>query len=424
MCKILVVDDAPDYREMLRGILSDEGYAVRVATNEGEALDAVIHESFDFALVDVRLHDGGEDDESGSSLAMAFRALDPQIRVILLTRYVKAEQIVRAIRYLGVVDFIEKAPDVRERILKIIAKPQKARNETVSIQPVIATVEKSISERPYLIKLRRILAERFDAGELRTLCFDLGVDYGNLPGESKADKARELVAYLERRDRIYKLAQVGRKHRSDIPWDDILEETRQATEKFDTVGNVTQLSLALAENRSLTIRARGHYVYSEETPKILQVNIKRYVRKTDLARKDIDNLRFHIGEIGFDLWREIFTEHPEVERAYIEARAKSQSLLLLFETCREFLQLPIEFLRSETPPEYLVLQHPLARFLRNAIPKREAISPHMLALTDKLRVLIIASNTVPLIDGVDVETQKLANYLRHQDWAWFRTPGS
>jgi hypothetical protein len=51
-------------------------------------------------------------------------------------------------------------------------------------------------------RLRQILAERFDEGELRTLCFDLGIEYDDLPGKGRADKARELVAYLERRDRI------------------------------------------------------------------------------------------------------------------------------------------------------------------------------------------------------------------------------
>lgn len=76
-------------------------------------------------------------------------------------------------------------------------------------------------ERTQLTRLRRILAERFDEGELRTLCFDLGVDYDSLPGRGKAEKATDLVAYLERRERIHELVEVGRLHRSDIPWDDV-----------------------------------------------------------------------------------------------------------------------------------------------------------------------------------------------------------
>jgi hypothetical protein len=55
-------------------------------------------------------------------------------------------------------------------------------------------------------ELRRILDERFDEGELRTLAFDLQVDYDSLRGERKADKARELVAYMERHELLSELA--------------------------------------------------------------------------------------------------------------------------------------------------------------------------------------------------------------------------
>lgn len=64
--------------------------------------------------------------------------------------------------------------------------------------------------------LRVILVERFDEGELRTLCFDLEIDYDSLPGKGKADKARELLAYLERRHRISDLVEYIRARRPDI----------------------------------------------------------------------------------------------------------------------------------------------------------------------------------------------------------------
>jgi formylglycine-generating enzyme required for sulfatase activity len=53
-------------------------------------------------------------------------------------------------------------------------------------------------------ELRRKLAERFNKDELRTLCFDLGVEYENLP-ETKDGMARELVAQCERRGRLAEL---------------------------------------------------------------------------------------------------------------------------------------------------------------------------------------------------------------------------
>lgn len=64
--------------------------------------------------------------------------------------------------------------------------------------------------------LRRVLVERFDLEELRTACFDLGVDYDTLPGEGKDAKARELVLWLSRRNRLDQLAEYIRQHRPDI----------------------------------------------------------------------------------------------------------------------------------------------------------------------------------------------------------------
>jgi hypothetical protein len=57
-------------------------------------------------------------------------------------------------------------------------------------------------------KLRRTLTTCFNESELRDLCFDLRVDYDDLPGQSKADKARELVAYFNRRGRLAELTKV------------------------------------------------------------------------------------------------------------------------------------------------------------------------------------------------------------------------
>ena len=56
------------------------------------------------------------------------------------------------------------------------------------------------------IQLRQTLVDRFDLEELRTLCDDLDVDFESLVGRGKAGKARELVRFMERRERLDELA--------------------------------------------------------------------------------------------------------------------------------------------------------------------------------------------------------------------------
>ncbi len=51
-------------------------------------------------------------------------------------------------------------------------------------------------------QLREVLVQRFSLEDLKTLCFDLDVDYDSLPGEGKAGKARELVAHMQRHNRL------------------------------------------------------------------------------------------------------------------------------------------------------------------------------------------------------------------------------
>jgi len=77
-----------------------------------------------------------------------------------------------------------------------------------------------------LTDLREVLVKRFSVEDLRTLCFDVGEEYEALPGEGKEGKARELVAFLGRRDRIPELEEKARRLRPDA-----FEEPRPAETK-------------------------------------------------------------------------------------------------------------------------------------------------------------------------------------------------
>jgi primosomal protein N' len=57
----------------------------------------------------------------------------------------------------------------------------------------------------HLTALREQILARCNDEELRTLCADLGIDYDDLPASGRANKARELVAFLNRQDRTPEL---------------------------------------------------------------------------------------------------------------------------------------------------------------------------------------------------------------------------
>lgn len=85
-------------------------------------------------------------------------------------------------------------------------------------------LERRAPRQEDLTELRQVLARCFSEEELRTLCFDLSVDYDDLPAEGRASKARELLLFLVRRDRIPELVEAVKQLRPDIRWEKGLGE--------------------------------------------------------------------------------------------------------------------------------------------------------------------------------------------------------
>ncbi len=89
--------------------------------------------------------------------------------------------------------------------------------QRVEVRALLDGVDLSAPQRE-AVRLRQILVERFNWEELRTLCHTLAVDFEGLDAPNKAGKARELVAYLERRDQLDDLMRLGKQQRPDIAW--------------------------------------------------------------------------------------------------------------------------------------------------------------------------------------------------------------
>lgn len=66
--------------------------------------------------------------------------------------------------------------------------------------------------------LLHVLDRFFDLAEIGELAFHLDVDFDNLAGERKIDKARALICYLERRGRLDELIDAIREERPNLPW--------------------------------------------------------------------------------------------------------------------------------------------------------------------------------------------------------------
>lgn len=70
-------------------------------------------------------------------------------------------------------------------------------------------------------ELRNTIDSNFDIEEVRTICFDLSIDYDSLRGEGKTAKVRELVLQCARQRRLPELFDLLKKERSHIEWESI-----------------------------------------------------------------------------------------------------------------------------------------------------------------------------------------------------------
>jgi CheY-like chemotaxis protein len=73
-------------------------------------------------------------------------------------------------------------------------------------------------KQAYLVYLRQKLVQYFSLDDIRTLCFDLDVDFDTLPGEDKIAKARELIIALNHSGRIAELVAICAVWRPNVDW--------------------------------------------------------------------------------------------------------------------------------------------------------------------------------------------------------------
>jgi hypothetical protein len=78
---------------------------------------------------------------------------------------------------------------------------------------------KGIPAVQHLEWLRQNIVSHFNEGELRDLYFGMGIDYDDLPGQSKKDKARELIAYCQRYSRLDDLVAKLRELHPTASWE-------------------------------------------------------------------------------------------------------------------------------------------------------------------------------------------------------------
>src|SRR5947207_7268517 len=111
---ILIVDDEADIRELVAGILQDEGYDTRTARNSDEALAAIANRRPNLIFLDIWLQGSQLD---GLQLLDDIKLHHAELPIVMISGHGNIETAVAAIKQ-GAYDFIEK-PFKADRLLLV-----------------------------------------------------------------------------------------------------------------------------------------------------------------------------------------------------------------------------------------------------------------------------------------------------------------
>src|SRR5256714_15392029 len=114
---ILIVDDEADIRELVSGILQDEGYITRSARDSDDALAHVASRRPNLVFLDIWLQGSRLD---GLQLLDAMKAQHQELPVVMISGHGNIETAVAAIKQ-GAYDFIEK-PFKSDRLILVATR--------------------------------------------------------------------------------------------------------------------------------------------------------------------------------------------------------------------------------------------------------------------------------------------------------------
>ncbi len=118
---ILVVDDETDIRELIAGILDDEGYGTRTARDSDTAIAAIKDRRPSLVVLDIWLQGSRLD---GLGVLDVIKQTDPDLPVVIISGHGNVETAVSAIKR-GAYDYIEK-PFKTDRLIHIVERALEA----------------------------------------------------------------------------------------------------------------------------------------------------------------------------------------------------------------------------------------------------------------------------------------------------------
>ena len=152
---ILIVDDEADIRELVSGILSDEGHGTRTAKDADEALSLIAARRPHLLFLDIWLQGSRLD---GLQILELVKEQHPTLPVVMISGHGNIETAVSAIR-LGAYDFIEK-PFKADRLVLVVERALEAsrlKRENVQLRARTLSPNRIVGHSTCANQLRHVI---------------------------------------------------------------------------------------------------------------------------------------------------------------------------------------------------------------------------------------------------------------------------
>ena len=138
-------------------------------------------------------------------------------------------------------------------------------------------------------ELREKLAQYFNKEELRTLCFDLGIQYEDLP-DTLEGMARDLVAFLDRRGRIPDLIARCRTLRPNLTYDQAIVVLKKARLDYPKNQELERLYIEVVYSQGVSWHEAGNLPKAESAfAEVLKLD-PQYKNAAQVAQR-LDDVR-------------------------------------------------------------------------------------------------------------------------------------
>ena len=150
--EILIIDDNPDIRNIIRDLINESGYKTRVAANYSQALKEIDKKLPDVAIIDVKLDKG---DNDGIELLTHIKKKNKDVPVIIISGHANIEMAIKSLKN-GAFEFIEKPFD-QDRLMNFVNRAVEnfhLKNENKDLETKLFHSFELIGNSSNIIKIR------------------------------------------------------------------------------------------------------------------------------------------------------------------------------------------------------------------------------------------------------------------------------